>query len=99
MHIITEEGLVLSVKSLKRKDRGRKLQRGGGGLCVTKRFLSSLLLNLTKGFSSSPGLLPGGVILDVVDAVDFLYAPIHPPPSQSARPLPSVSLVSKGLHY
>lgn len=91
---------MLSVKSLKRKDRGRKLQRGvGGGLCVTKRFLSSLLLNLTKGFSSSPGLLPGGVILDAVDAVDLLHAPTYPPPPQSARPLPSVSLVSEGLHY
>lgn len=99
MHIITEEGLVLSVKSLKRKDRGRKLQGAGGWLCVTKRFLSSLLLNLTKGFSSSPGLLPGGVILDAVDAVDLLHAPTYPPPPQSARPLPSVSLVSKGLHY
>lgn len=30
MHAITEEGLMLSVLSLKRKDRERKLQKDGG---------------------------------------------------------------------
>lgn len=30
-HTITEEGLMLSVKSLKRKDRGRKLQKDARG--------------------------------------------------------------------
>lgn len=31
MHIITEEGPMLSVKSLKRTDRGRKLQKDERG--------------------------------------------------------------------
>ena len=55
MHTITEVGLMLSVESVKRKDRGRKLQKDerGEGICVTKYFLSSLLLNLTKGFHAA----------------------------------------------